>query len=285
VAEASKRKQLRTFAGLAAADFQHPHDAAATEALAAVPGLDLVVSKVMEYGFERMFYLENVADNVRVTPRMLPRLHRYLGWGCRILDLPEPELYVTLDPTPNAYTYGHKNPFIVLTSGLIDLLGDEELSFVIGHELGHIKAGHVLYTVLARNIATIVSAIGQATLGLGAVLGTGLVVALHDWYRKAELTADRAGLLCVQELEPCLKVFMKLAGGASRLWAEMNQHEFVRQIQSYEEADRSPLSRAYKVWLTAFRTHPFPILRAKELDAWHGDGYAALVGPRALLEG
>ena len=108
------------------------------------------------------------------------------------------------------------------------------------------------------------------------------MLALHDWYRKAELTADRAGLLCVQNLEPCLTVFMKFAGGATRLWAEMDQAEFIRQIQNYEEADRSNLSRAYKMFLTAWRTHPFPILRAKELDAWHGTGYAELIETRAL---
>jgi len=222
--------------------------------------------------------------SLKVTPRMLPRLHRYLGWGCRILDLDEPELYVTLNPVPNAYTYGHKSPFIVLTSGLIDLLGDEELSFVIGHELGHIKAGHVLYTVLANNIAAIVAAIGQATFGIGSLLGQGLVVALHDWYRKAELTADRAGLLCVQDLQPCLRVFMKLAGGAGRLWPEMDEREFVRQIRDYQDADESVLNRAYKTLLTVRRTHPFPILRAHELDAWHGTGYRDIVGPRGLLE-
>ena len=244
-----KKKQLKTFPGLDAAEFQHPHDAAATEALGAVPGLDLVVSKVLEYGLERLYYLENIADNVRVTARMLPRLHRYLGWGCRILDVEEPELYVTLDPTPNAYTFGHKKPFIVLTSGLVELLGDEELLFTIGHELGHIKAGHVLYTILARNIATIVAAIGQATLGIGSLLGQGLVVALHDWYRKAELTADRAGLLCVQDLDPCVNVFMKLAGGGGRLWAEMD-----RASSSPDRRLRGggPLGagRAYKTWLT-----------------------------------
>jgi Zn-dependent protease with chaperone function len=278
MSDAGPTKKLKTFPGLGADEFQHPHDAAATEALAAVPGLDTIVAKVMELGLERVYYLENTADNVRVTPRMLPRLHRYLGWGCRILDIDEPELYVTLNPVPNAYTYGHKSPFIVVTSGLIDLLGDEELSFVIGHELGHIKAGHVLYT------ANIVAAIGQATFGIGSLLGQGLVVALHDWHRKAELTADRAGLLCVQDLQPCLRVFMKLAGGAGRLWPEMDEREFVRQIRADQEADASVLNRAYKTLLTVRRTHPFPILRAHELDAWHGTGYRDLAGPRALLD-
>jgi Zn-dependent protease with chaperone function len=280
--ETKRKKQLKTFPGLDPLSFQHPHDAAATDALRAVPGLDVVIAKVLEYGLEKLAYLENIADNVRVTKRMLPRLHRYLGWGCKILDLEEPELYVTLDPVPNAYTFGHKKPFIVLTSGLVDLLGDEELLFVIGHELGHIKSGHVLYTILARNIATIIAAIGQATLGIGALLGQGLVVALHDWYRKAELTSDRAGLLCVQDLDPCINVFMKLAGGGGRLWAEMDRHEFLHQIDAYEEADRSTLGRAYKTWLTAWRTHPFPILRAKELRDWFDEGYAELITPRAL---
>jgi Zn-dependent protease with chaperone function len=283
MADGVKRKQLKTFPGLTAGDFQHPDDVAATEALRSVPGLDTLISKVMEYGFERVYYLENMAANVRVTPRMFERLHRSLGWGCKILGVEEPELYLQVDPTPNAFTYGHTRPFIVLTTGLVDMLDDEERFFVIAHELGHIKAGHVLYTVMARNIAAIVQLIGQATLGLGSLLGQGLVMALYDWYRKAELTADRAGLLCVQDMDPCIRTFMKLAGGASRLYAEMDQGEFLRQIRAYEDADRSGLNRAYKVLLTAFRTHPFPILRAKELDTWHGTGYRDLAGPRGLL--
>jgi Zn-dependent protease with chaperone function len=278
-----RRKQLKTFPGLKAADFQHEDDLAATRALQALPGMETLVAKVLEIGFERLYYLQNVADNVRVTKAMFPRLHRALGWGCKILDLEEPELYVNLDPVPNAYTFGHTRPFIVLSSGLIDMLDDEERFFVVAHELGHIKAGHVLYTVLARNIAAIVEMIGRATLGIGSLLGQGLVLALHNWYRDAELTADRAGLLCVQDLDPCIRVFMKLAGGATRLYEEMDQAEFMRQIRAYEEADASAINKVYKAVLTAWRTHPFPILRARELDLWHVTGYRDLAGPRGLL--
>jgi Zn-dependent protease with chaperone function len=272
----TKKKRLRTFANLEAKDFQHPWDANATEALKSVPGIDLVVAKIMEYGLERIFYLNNTASNVRVTERQFPRLYRSLGWGCRILNIEEPELYIAVDPVPNAFTYGHTRPFITMTSGLVDMLDDEERFFVIGHELGHIKAGHVLYTVIARNIAEIIALIGQATLGIGALLGQSLVVALLDWYRKAELTADRAGLLCIQDLDPCIRTFMKLAGGASKLYAEMDRTEFINQIRDYDEADLSLLNKAYKILLTTYRTHPFPILRAKELDEWHSGGYRDL---------
>jgi Zn-dependent protease with chaperone function len=280
----TKKKKLRTFPGLDARDFQHPWDASATEALKSVPGLDLVVSKIMEYGLERIFYLQNTASNVRVTKRQFPRLHRSLGWGCKILGVEEPEMYIALDPVPNAFTYGHTRPFVVLTSGLVDLLDDEERFFIIAHELGHIKAGHVLYSVIARNIAEIIALVGQATMGIGSLLGQGLVVALLDWYRKAELTCDRAGLLCVQDLDPCIRTFMKLAGGARQLFDEMDKQEFIRQIREYEAADFSTLNRAYKLMLTAYRTHPFPILRARELDEWHGTGYRKLAGPLGLLE-
>lgn len=278
------RRRLRTFPDLRAEDFQHPEDKAATQALASLPGFDTVVAKVLEYGVERVLYLENIANNVRVTKAMLPSLHKYLDWSCRVLGVDEPELYVSNNPQPNAYTNGHTQPFIVLTSGLIDTLTDDELHFVIGHELGHIKAGHVLYGVLARNIAHLLTLLGQATLGLGNLLGQGLVLALAEWQRKAELTADRAGLLAVQDLDTCMRAFMKLAGGGSRMLTEMDNREFLRQIRAYEDSDLSTLNRAYKVLLTAWRSHPFPILRAKALDGWYLDGYPALAGPRALLE-
>jgi Zn-dependent protease with chaperone function len=281
----TKKKRLRTFANLEAKDFQHPWDANATETLKSVPGIDLVVSKIMEYGLERIFYLNNTASNVRVTERQFPRLYRSLGWGCKILNLEEPELYIAVDPVPNAFTYGHTRPFITLTSGLVDMLDDEERFFVIGHELGHIKAGHVLYTVIARNIAEIIALVGQATLGIGSLLGQSLVIALLDWYRKAELTGDRAGLLCIQDLDPCIRTFMKLAGGASRLYSEMDRTEFIKQIRAYEDADFSLLNKAYKMLLTTYRTHPFPILRAKELDEWHSGGYRDLAEPAGSSNG
>ena len=278
-----KKRQLRTLPGLLASDFSHPRDAEALSLLKKVPGIDTVVAKVMEYGVERLYYLENTASNVRVTDKMFGRMYRNLQWGCKILDVDEPEMYVRLDPVPNAYTYGHTKPFIVLTSGLVDMMDDEELFFVIAHELGHIKAGHVLYTVIALNIAGIVTLIGQATLGIGALLGKSLELGLYDWYRKAELTADRAGLLCVQDIDPCIRTFMKLAGGSVKLYDQMDKDEFMRQIRAYEDADRSELNRAYKIFLTMNRTHPFAILRAQELDSWHGGEFSDIM-ERAVIK-
>jgi len=269
----TKKRKLRLLPGLSVDEFRHPLDQRATDALKRIPGLDKAMAKLLEIGLERLFYIDNVASNLRVTPKMFPRLHRSLLWATKILDVAEPEMYVTVDPVPNAWTYGHTKPFITVTSGLIDMMTDEELFFVIGHEVGHIKGGHVLYGTMARNIAAVVALIGQATLGIGSLLFQGLVVGLLEWFRCAELTCDRAALLCVQDLEPARDTFMKLAGGTTRLAAEMDREEFLRQILEYEEVDRSTLDRAYKLLLTVNRSHPFAMQRAKELETWFGSGY------------
>lgn len=275
--KASRKRKLRPLQGLSVEEFRHPNDARATDALKKIPGLEKVLAKLLEYGLERLYYVDNVASNLRVTPRMFGRMHRSLTWASKILDVPEPEMYVTVDPVPSAFTYGHTKPFITVTSGLVDMLSDEELFFAIGHEVGHIKAGHVLYGMMARNIAAVVSLLGQATLGLGALLGQGLVIALYEWYRCAELTADRAALLCVQDIEPARMAFMKLAGGTTRLAGEMDRDEFLRQVAEYQEVDRSMLDKAYKVLLTLYRTHPFSMERAQVLNAWYADGYDELM--------
>ena len=267
-----KQRRLRTYPDLERADFMHPWDIKATAALHKVPGFDKLIAKVMEWGLERVLFLQNIADNVRVTDKMFPRLHRYLQWSCKVLAVPEPDFYISMDPVPNAYTYGHTRPFVVMTSGLIELLGEEEQFFAVAHEVGHIKCTHSLYTTVAMNIATILEIVGKATLGLGSLLGTGIELALYDWWRKSELSADRAALLCVQDKDTAIRSFMKLAGGANKLFHEMDQDEFMRQIREYEDADESTLNKIYKFFITAFRTHPFPILRAKHLDEWITSG-------------
>jgi Zn-dependent protease with chaperone function len=267
-----KQRKLRTYPGLTAKDFMHPWDVKATAALHKVPGFDRLIAKVMEYGLERVLYLENIADNVRVTEKMFPRLYRYLKWSSSILGVDEPEMYVSLDPQPNAYTYGHTRPFIVLTSGLVDVLGEEEQFFAVAHEVGHIKCEHSLYTTVALNIAAVIEVIAKATFGLGGLIGKSIELPLYDWMRKSELSADRAALMCVQDKDIAIRCFMKLAGGAQKLYSEMDQDEFLRQIRAYEEADESSLNKVYKFLITAMRTHPFPILRAKHLDEWITSG-------------
>lgn len=99
-------------------------------------GFDWLVAKFIEYGAERFEYAINIGS--RVGPRQLPRFYEMLRACCAVLDVPEPELYVGQGGV-NAFTAGNTNPYIVLETGLLDVLDEAEILAVIAHELGHIK--------------------------------------------------------------------------------------------------------------------------------------------------
>ena len=88
--DGNKKRKLRVLGGLSVDEFRHPSDQKATDALKKIPGIDKLFTKILEIGFERLFYVENVASNLRVTSKMFPRLYRSLTWACKILDVPEP---------------------------------------------------------------------------------------------------------------------------------------------------------------------------------------------------
>ncbi|MEO6775736.1 MAG: peptidase M48, partial [Kofleriaceae bacterium] len=74
--DGKKKRKLRTLGKLDVEQFRHPSDAKATDALKRIPGLDKLLAKILEYGLERLYYVDNVASNLRVTAKMFPRLHK-----------------------------------------------------------------------------------------------------------------------------------------------------------------------------------------------------------------
>lgn len=267
------------FPGLTSEAFQHPLDRLATENLKKVRGFDWLVRKYLEYGFERVEYVQNIGGAIRIGPRQLPQIYAMLQENCQILNVPEPELYLRTGPV-TAITTGHDHPAIVLYSHLVDRMSDAELSGVIAHELGHIKCGHVLYKMMARSIKPIFQILGQATLGAGRLIGVGIEIALISWDRRSELSADRATLLALQEARPSISMLMKLAGGSERLADQLSVEQFLLQARAYREGlDEKLTSRLYRFLSEVGNSHPFLVERARDLDEWsRSDQYKALLG-------
>lgn len=265
---AAQAKTRRRFPGLDPAILQHPYDRAALGALQRVPGLDIVVRKFIELFPERVAYIQHVAQMVRVSSLQSPQLYGLLREACAILDMPEPELYVAQYPVPNSYTSGHDHPYIVVTTGLLDLMNEEEVLAVIAHELGHIKSGHVLYKTMARGISFLLTILGDMTLGIGRLVGRSLEATLLEWDRKSEFTADRSSLLVVQDPSIMLSLMMKFAGGTLFQRDQMDAREFLKQADLYEEVDANVLDRMYKLLLVTTVSHPLTIVRAREIMHW-----------------
>lgn len=251
----------RRFPRLSSTAFEHPQDKQALEALRKVPVLDKVVHKFIELGAERFFRVQLLGGAVHVTPKQCPKVYKLFKEAAEILDMHEPDLFLVSSPIVNAYTFGVDRPFVVLQSGLVDLLSEEELMAVMGHELGHIKAGHVLY----RSLVLILIELGSRILPIPGLASLALQLALCDWYRKSELTADRAELLVAQNLDVCMNVHMKLSAGSKSIFNQMDSQEFLRQADSYEDMDYSMLNKVYKLMREAFLSHPLPVYRAKEI--------------------
>src|SRR6201986_198674 len=150
--------------------------------------------------------------------------------GAYILDLPEvPECYVMQTPLVNAMALGRDKPFIVINTGMVELLDAEELRAVIGHELGHILSGHAVY----RTMLVILPRLPGRPAFLPIALAlTAIIWGLEEWFRKSELSCDRAGLLAGQDLDASRRGLLKLAGGP--YLSELNPDAFREQAHEYD---------------------------------------------------
>lgn len=242
--------------------WEHPADRAALQALRKIPGFDEVLKKLFALFGEKPIRLAFQANAVRVGPNQFPRLHEHYLEVLKTLDAPlHYELFVSQTPMVNAGAYGMDRPFIVLNSGSLLLLDEDELTFLLGHEVGHILSGHVLYrtmTVLLLQLAQM----GFPVVGLAA---RAVLMGLLEWQRKAELSSDRAGLLAVQHPEAALRGFLKLAGGGNPQETSLN--EFLKQADEYRESG-DVADIVFKVLNLLGATHPFHVLRAAELRDW-----------------
>jgi len=267
----AERKHLY---GLSAAAFTANGDRVALDALKKVPLLGTVMRKFFEVGYDRWFYCMNMSMSVRCGPKQYRSLYTMLQESCAVLDMPEPELYITNNPFPNAWTGGVERPYITLRSSIVDNLTDDELMHLLGHELGHIKADHVLYKSLGSVLITLLDLLGRRTFGVSDVATIGLILAYYEWSRQAEFTADRAGLLVSQDLAVSLGANLSLTAGPNRFEQEESREAFMDQARAYQDADTLDQLGKALLFLSYGKTftHPMPVHRAQELERWHLSG-------------
>lgn len=266
---------MPSYPGISASAFRHPLDAQAEEALRSVPGFDLVARRFLEFTLDRPRYIYLMGNGIEVGPRQYSSIYQIYRECLRDLDIsPEPALFISQNPLVNAYAIGQERPSVVLTTGLLDISGTQELRSVIAHELGHLKCGHITLTQMAYWTMLVTSGLADMTFGVSALITTGLLAGFFEWKRKAELSADRAALLVMDDLEPVLNNMMHLAGGSNRYANELNLQEFIRQSQRYQDLDQDGLNQVYKFFLynnvsqNTFQTHPFTVERVSYLQAW-----------------
>ena len=254
--------------GISSRAYEHPADRSALVAMRKLTGFDVLLRKLSGLFNERALRLNFLSGSVRVSERQFPQINDMVRDGSYILDLPEvPEIFVSQNPLVNAMTLGSDKPFIVITTGLVDLLDAEELRTVVGHELGHVLSGHAVYRTMLYHLINLAARI--AWMPIGYIGLRGIIWALEEWYRKSELSCDRAGLLASQDVDAARRVLMKLAGGA-RL-SELNPDAFTEQAHDYD-AVPDVRDGLLKILQLQGNTHPFAVVRFAELSRWAASG-------------
>ncbi len=255
------------FAHLNKHDYVHPADSKALAALRAIPGIDTALKQLLKVTGESAIRVTFMASAVKVTPLQCPDLHAKLQVVCTTLGVDMPDLFIQQNPIVNAFTGGVDKPVIVLHSGLLERLDEEEILAVIAHEVGHIHAEHVLYLTAAQLILALAT-VPLASLPIAGIIKEILTAsmrgALLAWMRRAELSCDRAALLVTQNPHVIGTTMMKLAGGT--LAHKIDYDQFLDQAREFQKSyDDKKLDRFWADILSAGRSHPFPIWRVSEI--------------------
>lgn len=258
--------QRRILTEISPQAWEHPADRAALNALRKIPGFDLALRKIFGMFGERAIRLAFKANAVRVSEKQYPWIYERTLRVCEIMDLKDiPEVYVSQTPLVNAGAVGMSDPFIVLNSSMLEVLNHDEVESVLAHEVGHILSGHVLY----RTLLLLIMRLAMFRYPIAGLALLPILWALLEWYRKSELSCDRAALLAVQDKEIVMSSLMKLAGGTRGETLDLD--EFIAQSEEYREGG-DLLDSVYKVLNVIGATHPFSVVRVAELRDWIDSG-------------
>jgi Zn-dependent protease with chaperone function len=265
----------RRFPEISPRAYEHPADRGALVALRAVPGLPAVLRAMSGAVGERSERLLLLASAVRVTELQVREVNELRLECARALDVdPVPDVFVIRDPQPVAMAIGLDQPFLVLSTGLVELLDTDGLRFAIGHEMGHVLSGHAVYRTLLLYLTGLTLNFAWFPIGYWGLRA--IQLALEEWYRKSELSCDRAGLLCGQDAAAALRVHALLAGAVSTGPEELT--EFLSQSEEYDGGGDIRDS-ILKLGHLLGRSHPLPALRAAELQRWAGgEEYQRILG-------
>lgn len=248
---------------ITASDFIHPEDAKALQQMESIPGFPTLVKKILSLGLEQLQYGINMASSIRLSPHQLPELYNHLPPICKTLGIDEPEFYLSMNPNPNAWTFGDTKVYITVTSGMVEMMNHDELNAILAHECGHILCHHVLYHTIADYVLS-----GIDSLGILGALTIPIQYAILYWERKSELSCDRAASV-VTSPDIVAQTMARAAGGPLAITEKVNMEEWAKQADEYELIRNDGLwNKALQISAIASQNHPFAAVRVREILKW-----------------
>ncbi len=256
----SNRTLLRFPRVLPLEAFQYPPDRDSLRMLAKAGPLKAAARFLQEHWSEPYLLGSLEGTAIQVSEKQFPRIRRLADTCQRILHMRPTDVFIQSSASLSAAAIGsEKACAVVLTSGLVENLNERELLFVLGREMGHIRAQHMFYLNMAKLFtdSKILQSIPFFSEGLRAFA----VLFLLPWQRKSQVTADRAGLLCCQNRLTAIKALIKMTLGAKSLYDKVDIEAFLSQGE--EVASRRFSVRNMGEYMSG---SPFVTNRVRELE-------------------
>jgi Zn-dependent protease with chaperone function len=256
-------------------------DADAMNALAGIGPLNAAAHSVSE-GVGRPWF-EAAVNGVRLSEQQLPDIFALAVKAARIVGLQHlPEIYISGEQMWDSVTMGSQtSSFIALGSVLTNFRGDD-LLYLIGREMGHAKAGHALWNTVVNLLAgrqpgnrSLMSDGVLSFLSPAKLIESGINAPLMAWQRHSAITADRAGLLCVGDLEVARRVTLQWTLHSFPLAARINREAW--RLQEDASDDGSMQASEF-----AMTSTPYAARRLKLAREFHAS--AEFQGWRRVIE-
>jgi Zn-dependent protease with chaperone function len=232
--------------------------------------MDRVLKKLVDLSHERRLRQILIGNAVHISDRQLPGLWSRWVAQAGVLDLAAvPELFITQTPLANALTVGASRPLVIVYSGLVGSYGTGDVDAVLAHEMGHVLSEHYYYQTALQFLSMLVMGSGVVISNpLSGVPVRAAYLVLLEWSRAAELSADRASALVVDDPLATCAMLMRMAGGAVE---GLSLDAFLAQANRYAE-EEDVFARWSRAWVEARLNHPIAVKRAGELMSWVADG-------------
>ncbi|MFC4333776.1 M48 family metallopeptidase [Salininema proteolyticum] len=264
--EAPRRRT--TLTGISSRAWEHPADRGALTALRELRGFDTVMRKLSGIVNERAIRLAYLGSGIKVDRHQYSRVHDAYMEVAATLDISDlPELYIMRNPDLGGMCVGIDKPMIIINSGSLEMLDEDELRFLLAHELGHAESGHGLYQTMLNTLLRLTTSVAWIPVG---VVGLRVIIAgLMEWSRKSELSADRAGALAVQDPGVSVRFMAKMAGGGDL--SDVDTTAFLAQAKEFETG--GDLRESFlKLLMLETRSHDYAVARAAALKTWTDEG-------------